>query len=130
MKKFILLSIAILTFNMVSIAQTQTPEQRAKAQTEKMTTELNLSTSQVASVYEVNYGIILKNEAMRNATYTEDVKKQAIQQNNEARKSMLKSILTFDQYRLFEQKLEEKSKLKNKFVKKLKRKNKRKINQG
>jgi len=54
MKKFILLSIAILTFNMVSIAQTQTPEQRAKAQTEKMTTELNLSTSQVASVYEVN----------------------------------------------------------------------------
>jgi len=126
MKKFILLSIAILTFNMVSIAQTQTPEQRAKAQTEKMTTELNLSTSQVASVYEVNYGIILKNEAMRNATYTEDVKKQAIQQNNEARKSMLKSILTFDQYRLFEQKLEEKKQIKKQVRQKVKKEKQKK----
>lgn len=126
MKKFILLSIAILTFNMVSIAQTQTPEQRAKAQTEKMTTELNLSTSQVASVYEVNYGIILKNEAMRNATYTEDVKKQAIQQNNEARKSMLKSILTVDQYRLFEQKLEEKKQIKKQVRQKVKKEKQKK----
>ncbi len=126
MKKFILLSIAILTFNMVSIAQTQTPEQRAKAQTEKMTTELTLSTSQVASVYEVNYGIILKNEAMRNATYTEDVKKQAIQQNNEARKSMLKSILTVDQYRLFEQKLEEKKQIKKQVRQKVKKEKQKK----
>jgi len=126
MKKFILLSIAILTFNMVSIAQTQTPEQRAKAQTEKMTTELNLSTSQEASVDEVNYGIILKNEAMRNATYTEDVKKQAIQQNNEARKSMLKSILTFDQYRLFEQKLEEKKQIKKQVRQKVKKEKQKK----
>ena len=126
MKKFILLSIAILTFNMVSIAQTQTPEQRAKAQTEKMTTELNLSTSQVASVYEVNYGIILKNEAMRNATYTEDVKKQAIQQNNEARKSMLKSILTVNQYRLVEQKLEEKKQIKKQVSQKVKKEKQKK----
>lgn len=126
MKKFILLSIAIFTFNMVSIAQTQTPEQRAKAQTEKMTTELTLSTSQVTSVYEVNYGIILKNEAMRNATYTEDVKKQAIQQNNEARKSMLKSILTVDQYRLFEQKLEEKKQIKKQVRQKVKKEKQKK----
>jgi len=63
---------------------------------------------------------------MRNATYTEDVKKQAIQQNNEARKSMLKSILTFDQYRLFEQKLEEKKQIKKQVRQKVKKEKQKK----
>jgi hypothetical protein len=73
-------------------------------QTEKMKTELNLSNEQVTSVYEINLGIDKKNEGLREMKMTEDERKKAIEQNNEARKAMLKDVLTAEQFTKLEQK--------------------------
>ena len=77
-----------------------------------MKVELALTPVQETSVYDVNFGIIIKNDQIKNSTYPEDQKKQIIQQNNEARKLMLKNILTVDQYSKLELGLEERQEVK------------------
>ncbi len=84
--------------------QKKTPEERAKFQTEKMTTELNLSDDQISRVYEINLGIDKKNEGLKEVKMTEEDRKKSIAQNNEARKAMLKEVLTADQFTKLEQK--------------------------
>lgn len=93
--------------NQTEAVQKKTPEERAKAQTEKMKTELALTDDQVSKVYEINLGIDNKNEGLRDAKMTEDERRYSIQRNNEARKAMLKEVLTPEQYTKMEQKLEE-----------------------
>ena len=86
-----------------------------------MKSELNLTATQESSIYEINYGIILKNDALRNSSYTEEVKIAALQQNKEARKSMIKGILTPEQYASFENKIEENKKANKKIRQKVKK---------
>ena len=112
MKNIFLLFIS-LTLLTTAYSQTKSPEERANEQTQNMKLELSLTAEQVNQLYEVNYGIIQKNEALKNSSYTEEVKKQALQQNDQARNSMIKSILTENQYAIFERKLIEHNIIKN-----------------
>jgi hypothetical protein len=112
MKKIQILLFSIFILSSVAYSQTQSPEERALAQTETMKVELALTSVQETSVYDVNFGIIIKNDQIKNSTYPEDQKKQIIQQNNEARKLMLKNILTVDQYSKLELRLKERQEVK------------------
>jgi Spy/CpxP family protein refolding chaperone len=90
----------------------KSPDQRAKIQTERMKTELNLTNEQYEKTYEINLGIIKKNRALQDQKMTTDERNAAVKQNNAARKEMLKNVLTSEQYSKMEEKLKErKSKL-------------------
>jgi hypothetical protein len=100
----IMKALKILTVGLVMLSSTitfsqKTAEEKATAQTSKMKTELGLTEEQTASVKEINLGIIQKNEGvMNNASFSETQKKEIIKSNNEARMSMLKNVLSSEQY--------------------------------
>lgn len=76
----------------------KTPEERAKFQTEKMASELQLSAAQKEQVYTINLGIAQKNEGIRNSTFSEEQKRSIIKSNREAQIEMLKNVLTAAQF--------------------------------
>lgn len=121
MKKIHVLLFLLLLITSSTYSQTKSAEERALEQTAKLKSELNLTATQETSIYDINYGIIIKNDALRNSSYTEEVKKAALQQNNEARKSMFKAILTPEQYASFENKIEENKKVNKKIRQKVKK---------
>ena len=85
----------------------KSPDQRAKIQTERMKTELNLTNDQYEKAYQINLGIIKKNRSLQDQKMTTDERNAAVKQNNAARKEMLKNILTSEQYSKMEEKLKE-----------------------
>ncbi|NBN99373.1 MAG: hypothetical protein EBV19_09090 [Flavobacteriia bacterium] len=98
-----LLFAATLCFFLNTNAQT-TAEERASSQSTRMKTELNLTDDQYAKVYEINLGIIQKNDGIKNSTYSEEVKKEIIRSNEMARRAMFKDVLTAAQYETLEKK--------------------------
>lgn len=102
-------ALTLTLFANVSIAQDQngekkTPEERATAQTEKMSQKLLLSPEQKVQVYEINLAIDQKNEAVRaDKNMSEETRKASMQGNNEARKDMIKAILNPEQLKKFEE---------------------------
>jgi len=100
--KTLLVAAAFFCF-MNLIAQT-TAEERATAQSARMKTELNLTDDQYAKVYDINLGIVQKNDGIKNSTYSEEVKKEIIRSNEMARRAMLKDVLTAAQYETLEKK--------------------------
>jgi hypothetical protein len=55
-------------------------------------------------IAEFNLGIALKNESIRNnPNIPQDVKISSLQSNNEARKMMIKTVLTEEQIKKFEE---------------------------
>lgn len=104
MKNIFLSSLLFIAFG--SFSQT-TPEERATNQTNRMKTELSLTDDQYTRVYEINLGIIMKNDGIKNSTFSEEVKKEVIQSNQQARKSMLKDVLTAAQYEKLETEVKE-----------------------
>jgi hypothetical protein len=63
---------------------------------------LGLSSDQKARISELNFGILDKNEAItKDQNMSDEVKKQSIQGNNEARLEILRGILTPEQYELY-----------------------------
>ncbi len=98
--------IALLFISLGSFAQA-TPEERATNQTNRMKTELNLTDDQYTKVYDINLGIIMKNDGIKASTFSEEVKKEVLQSNQQARKSMLKDVLTAAQYEKLETKVTE-----------------------
>ena len=76
----------------------KSPEERAKFQTEKMASELQLTEAQKEQVYTINLGIAQKNQGIRNSNFTEDEKRSIIQSNREAQIEMLKNVLTAAQF--------------------------------
>ena len=110
--KSLKLTLAALTFTLfanVSIAQQgendkKTPEERATAQTDKMSEKLLFSPEQKSQVYDINLAIDRKNEAVRSdKNMSEETRKASIQGNNEARKDMIKAILNPEQLKKFEE---------------------------
>ncbi len=80
-----------------------TPEQRAEMHTSHMAKHLDLNEEQKAKVAIVNTGIAQKNDAIRNSdNMTIEQKQDAIKMNMDARKSMMKNILTEEQFKKFE----------------------------
>ena len=98
--------IALLFISLGSFAQA-TPEERATNQTNRMKTELNLTDDQYTKVYDINLGIIMKNDGIKASTFSEEVKKEVLKSNQQARKSMLKDVLTAAQYEKLETKVKE-----------------------
>lgn len=102
-------ALTLTLFANVSIAQDQsgdqkTPEERATAQTEKMSQKLLLSPEQKVQVYDINIAIDQKNEAVRSdKNMSEETRKASIQGNNDARKDMIKAILNPEQLKKFEE---------------------------
>ena len=105
-------ALKIFTVGLVMLSSTlvfgqKTAEEKATAQSSKMKTELGLSDNQATQVKEINLGIIQKNEGvMSNAGFSETQKKEIIKSNNEARMSMLKNVLTSEQYTKLELSIE------------------------
>ncbi len=105
-------ALKIFTVGLVMLSSTlvfgqKTAEEKATAQTSKMKTELGLSDNQATQVKEINLGIIQKNEGvMSNTSFSETQKKEIIKSNNEARMSMLKNVLTSEQYTKLELSIE------------------------
>ncbi len=102
-------ALTLTLFANVSIAQEQngekkTPEERATAQTEKMSEKLLLSPEQKTQVYDINLAIDQKNEAVRaDKNMSEETRKASIHGNNEARKDMIKAILNPEQLKKFDE---------------------------
>lgn len=109
MKILNVLLVGIALFAGVSTASAQekkklTPSERAERHTAKMTEVLGLTADQRAKVAELNLGVAMKNEAIRNdANMTPEQKKEAIKGNHEGRKAQLKLILTEEQFKKLEQ---------------------------
>ena len=100
--KFLFIAAAfVFTANSLN-AQEQTkrsPEERATLHTERMTKQLVLAPEQQTKVADLNLGIAKKNEAVRNnVNMTPEQKQEAIKGNLQARNSVLKTILTAEQY--------------------------------
>ncbi|MDD2983369.1 MAG: hypothetical protein PHQ74_08270 [Crocinitomicaceae bacterium] len=97
----ITLGALLLSFSF-NYATAQSIGDRATAQTEKMDVQLGLASDQKAKVAEINFAIIDKNEAVMNdANMSAEVKKQAIQGNNEGRLQLLSTVLTPEQYKMY-----------------------------
>ena len=76
----------------------KSPEERAKFQTEKMASELQLTEAQKEQVYIINLGIAQKNDGIRNSNFSDEEKGSIIKSNREAQIEMLKNILTAAQF--------------------------------
>jgi nicotinamide mononucleotide adenylyltransferase len=90
----------ILGFTSVNAQQKQpkTAAERAEMHTARMQKILNLEETQRAKVAEINLGVAMKNDAIRNdVNMTKEMKKEAIEANKSARKSMLKAVLDEEQ---------------------------------
>ena len=83
------------------------PEQKAKLQTEKMKTELNLSNEQYDKAYQINMGIVQKNKSLEDQKMTTYERENAVKQNKEARILMLKEVLTTEQFVKMQENLKE-----------------------
>lgn len=105
MKKFLHIAFGLLV-SATAMAQQpaqkeqefKTPEERAKFQTEKMASELQLTATQKEQVYTINLGIAQKNEGIRTSTFSEEEKRSIIKSNREAQIEMLKNVLTAAQF--------------------------------
>jgi len=105
MKKIIPLIIGAL-FSSFAFAQTEkTASERAKNQTKKMTEELKLSNEQQSRIYEINLGINQKIDGLKSSGLSEEEKKKALNHNNQARKEMIRGVLTAEQNEVLEKKL-------------------------
>ncbi|MBP5994112.1 MAG: hypothetical protein KA736_00295 [Crocinitomicaceae bacterium] len=87
--------------------QAQSPEQNALALTQSQTTMLKLTAAQQEEVYTVHLGIAQKNQGILMSNYSEEQKKAIIKSNEEARKAMLKNILTAEQFAKLEKSVSE-----------------------
>ena len=107
MLKVLLVGIALFAGITAASAQEKskkTPEQRAELHTERLTKVLGLNADQRTKIAEFNLGIALKNESLRNnPNIPQDVKISSLQSNNEARKMMIKTVLTQEQIKKFEE---------------------------
>lgn len=107
MLNVLLVGFALFAVTTTVSAQEKTkksPQERAEMHTERMTKALDLTSNQRAKVAELNLGIAMKNDAIRNNTeMSKELKMESIKGNNDARKSYLKSILTEEQLKKFEE---------------------------
>jgi flagellar basal body-associated protein FliL len=102
--KQFLLSLSMVIFLVAaghSQAGAKTPEDRAKALTEKMKTELTLADDQYSKVYDVNLKYAVKNEAIMKSVDSRMSKFKAIRAANIDKTGELKSMLTEDQFKKY-----------------------------
>ncbi len=105
--KFILAGMILFMTALNSTAQEReqmTAQERAAKQTERMTTELQLTADQRQKIEEINLGVIMKNDAVRNdPNMSDELKRESVKQNNLARKELFRTILTAEQFSKLEE---------------------------
>ena len=99
--------------------QQRTPEQRADALTEWMKTNLQLTTDQESTVHAINLKYARENEGLRTSTKPRGAKLKTLKANNDAKKAELKSVLTDEQFKIYEAK---ESELREKFKEEVQKK--------
>lgn len=98
----LILTATVLFLGTVAFAQ-KTAEERSTAITERMATELALTTEQKPKVQALNLAIAQKNDAIRNDTkLTKEQKVEAIKGNHNGRYAELKQILTPQQMTVYD----------------------------
>jgi hypothetical protein len=112
MKSFKILLASLFISTSVFSQTEKTAEERAAAQTKKMTKELSLTADQIEKVKTINYGIVQKNEGIKTSGLTGEEKKAAHKSNEEARDAMLKGSLTDEQYQKYQVLKAEKTQMK------------------
>lgn len=105
--KFLLAGMILFMTALNSTAQEReqmTAQERAAKQTERMTTQLQLTADQRQKIEEINLGIIMKNDAVRNdPNMSDELKRESVKQNNLARKELFRTILTAEQFTKLEE---------------------------
>ena len=76
--------------------------QKAINETNELNELLNLSEEQRAQVYEIIYGILIKNEQVHSMKLIEEDKKAIIKQNEEAKIHMIMNVLVGKQKPIYE----------------------------
>lgn len=80
-----------------------TNEDKAKSETAQLAEKLKLSNDQQEQIYYINLGIIQKNEAIvADKTLTKEQQAEYVKGNDDAKKEMIKSVLTPEQRAIFE----------------------------
>ena len=80
----------------------ETAEDIASKETAILTTELKLNREQVSPVYTIILGMTQKNLAAQNSEITTEEKEFTLIRSQEAKKSMLKEVLTTEQFSAYE----------------------------
>ena len=85
-------------------ASKKTPEERAEAQTQRMATALDLTEEQIEKVRILNLKVINKIQVIKeDESMTPEKKKEFIKGNKQDHKSVMKSILTDEQFVKYEE---------------------------
>ena len=127
--KFITGIIIIMNIPFIASAQVEdfknsTPEERAEFQTEWMKSELSLDSSIVPNVYSINLKYSKKMQSIMNSGGSRIQKYREFKASSDAKDAELKSVLTKDQYKIYQQRKEEmKQKLKERIQEKRKNSN-------
>lgn len=80
----------------------ETAEDLASKETAILTSELKLNRDQVSPVYNIILGMTQKNLAAQNSEITTEEKEFTLIRSQEAKKSMLKEVLTTEQFSAYE----------------------------
>ena len=103
--------IAAALFSTGLVAQKEikkkSPEEKALFQTEKIAAELSLTEDQKSQIKDINLKINEKNASLDEALMTAEERKKGKKANNDARKEMIKALLTPEQSAQLEIKLKE-----------------------
>ncbi|WP_431215505.1 hypothetical protein ACQ86N_12895 [Puia sp. P3] len=90
-----------------SADSTRTAEGRANQLTERMKTELSLTEEQYPKVQAINLRHAQKNEAIFQGTGARFAKFRSLKSSQKDKSKEMKSVLTSDQYKKYEQMMEE-----------------------
>ena len=102
MKKFDFLMICLL-FSFTSYSQTNEDLAKAKAETKKMISELNLKAEQYEDLYNANLMVITTSNDVKKSKISEDEKTTNILKIEERKTQLFKEILTSEQFLTYEE---------------------------
>ncbi|SFD55353.1 protein of unknown function [Chitinophaga sp. CF118] len=101
MKTSTLLLTLFLFISGAAFAQDGTPEQKAKALTERMKTQLTLNDDQFGQVYNINLDFVTKMGSVKEDTGGKMAKFKKLKSLDKDRDAALKSVLTEQQFKDF-----------------------------
>jgi len=116
MKKASTLLVALFLF-VTAIAQS-TPDEKAKALTDRMKTNLTLNDDQYKSVYDINLDFIKKLGGVKEDGGSKMAKFKKLKEIDKSRDASLQKVLTEDQFKKFQtQKQETREEMKEQYKK-------------
>jgi Spy/CpxP family protein refolding chaperone len=109
------LLVCMFTLAKAQEAQMPSAEARASKMTEWMKSNLNLTADQASKVQDLNMKYAVKMDSLKNSNLDKQNRFDVMKSEGEAKDAEMKSILTADQYKTYQEKKQEmKSKYKDK----------------